>query len=634
MKTRDLVKKGRTVNRAVANDDGSFRLEKPVFRAAAIARQGIDETKRRVDLSFSSEAPVERWFGREILDHSPGAVRLGRLKQGGTLLLDHDPTKPVAPIRDVEVGADRKGRAVAEFGSSPRSDEAFQEVLDEIRRTTSVGYIVHRMILEESDEEQGDTYRAVDWEPLEVSLVSIPADGSVGVGRAHGGEPSPAQTREPRKEESMPSTSEHELNIRRIADVLRKRYPHVDGIAKRCIAAGMTADQFQAEAFDAVPESAPAGTVGPVDLDLDANTQREYSLLRALRIASDLEDDGIELDVSQEIGRKLGRSTRGIFVPMQLRNLGGFNKQRIEGLLGRALDSATSTAGTETVATELGDLIEILRARMMVRKLGARVVSGLVGNVGFPRQTGTSSLSWVAENPGSDIADSDATFDQVSLAPKTAQASTAYTRQLLNQSSIDVESFVRSDLTAISARGIDLAAINGSGSSNQPRGILNTTGIGAVAGGTNGLAPTWAHILALWKEVAIDSADFGKLGFLTNAAVVAALANTEKASGTGEFVITDLPNTEGLTRIAGQRCGVSAHVPSNLTKGTSSGVCSAIIYGNFDDLMIGEWGVLELITDPYTLKKQGLIEITSFVMVDIAVRRPQSFAAMQDALTP
>jgi HK97 family phage major capsid protein len=125
---------------------------------------------------------VERYFGWEILDHSPQSVRLDRIGKGGPLLVDHDRTDLAGVIEGVSIGSDRKGRAVARFGRSARAEEIYNDVLDGIRANVSVGYRIHNMILEK--EENGvSSYRATDWEPLEISLVSIPADISVGIGR-------------------------------------------------------------------------------------------------------------------------------------------------------------------------------------------------------------------------------------------------------------------------------------------------------------------------------------------------------------------------------------------------------------------------------------------------------------------
>jgi hypothetical protein len=153
-------------------------------------------------------------------------------------------------------------------------------------------------------------------------------------------------------------------------------------------------------------------------------------------------------------------------------------------------------------------------------------------------------------------------------------------------------------------------------------------GIGSVAGGTNGAVPSFANIVALETEVAQDNADIGTLGYLTNARVRGRLKTVEKASSTAQFLWE-----AGNTPLNGYRAEVTNAVPSNLVKGSSGAVCSAIIFGNFADLIIGMWGGLDLMVDPYTGSTAGTVRVVTLQDVDIAVRRAESFSAMVDALT-
>lgn len=153
-------------------------------RTFHVSRSAIDEAARTVELAFSSEQPYERYWGIEILDHSNKSIRLDRLQKGGPLLCDHDTRDHVGVIESVQIGADRVGRAVVRFGKSARAEEIFQDVKDGIRCNVSVGYIIHKAQLVETGDSADETYRVSDWEPYEISLVSVPADASVGVGRS------------------------------------------------------------------------------------------------------------------------------------------------------------------------------------------------------------------------------------------------------------------------------------------------------------------------------------------------------------------------------------------------------------------------------------------------------------------
>lgn len=350
-----------------------------------------------------------------------------------------------------------------------------------------------------------------------------------------------------------------------------------------------------------------------------------YSLVRAIRAIADsktgnhaaLESAGLELEASRAVAKKLGKEPRGLFVPYD------FLSKRTEK---RDLLVGTPTAGGNLVATNLlgASFIDLLRNAMVVQQAGATMLSGLVGNVAIPRQTGGATAYWLAENGAA--TESQQVVDQVPLTPKTVGAYTDYSRRLFLQSSIDVEGFVRNDLARVLALAIDLAALHGTGAGNQPTGVAVAAGVGSVVGGTNGASPTWGNMIGLETEVAIDNADMGKLGYITNAKVRGKLKQTEKATNTGQFVWNG-------NEVNGYSAFVSNQVSSTLVKGISGAVCSAIFFGNWADVLIGMWGGLDLTVDPYTGATAGTTRIVALQDVDVAIRHPESFAVMLDALT-
>ena len=269
--------------------------------------------------------------------------------------------------------------------------------------------------------------------------------------------------------------------------------------------------------------------------------------------------------------------------------------------------------------------IEALRDRLAVADLGATFISGLVGNVDIPKRTATATSYWF----GADDSDSVTESTGVSMTPKTVGALSKFSRLMDLQSTPDIEQLIRADFVALLADAIDAAAINGSGSSNEPLGILQTSGIGAVAGGTNGLAPTLDHLLDLKKEVAVDNADVATCGFLTNSKVEAVLAKAKDSQS--QYLLSPYGTELGRSQIAGRRFEVSNNVPSNLTKGSGTDL-SALIYGNFADLLIGMFGQLEILVDPYTDFAKGTTGVRALQTIDIAVRHAESFAAMQGAI--
>lgn len=362
------------------------------------------------------------------------------------------------------------------------------------------------------------------------------------------------------------------------------------------------------------PVPQDAATVGMGRRDV-----QRYSLVRAIRAAMTNDWRGAELEreASEATAQRLCRQPQGsFFVPA-------------DWLESRDLLVGTASAGGNTVATDLlaQNFIDLLRNRMIVREAGATMLTGLVGNVAIPRQSGGATAYWVAENTAA--TESGQTFDQVAMSPKTVGAFTDISRKLLLQSSIDVESLVRMDLATVLALAIDLASLHGSGSSNQPTGIAATSGIGSVAGGTNGAAPTLAHLISLETEVAQDNADMGRLGYITNTKVRGKLKSTAMVASTDSRMVWQ----EGAMPLNGYRGLITNQVRSDLDKGSATGVCSALFFGNWADLIVGMWGGLDILVDPYTGGTAGTVRVVALQDVDVAVRHPQSFAAMLDALT-
>jgi len=371
-------------------------------------------------------------------------------------------------------------------------------------------------------------------------------------------------------------------------------------------------DLPQRRAAKPVPQ-APA--IGMTDGEV-----RRYSLVNAINafITGDWRNARMELEASEATAKRLGFSPQGFFIPYEFAY--GENEKR-------DLTKGTNTAGGYTIATNLlaQNFIDLLRNRAVLMQSGMTVLSGLVGDIAIPRQTGAATAYWVAENGAP--TESQPAFDQVPMSPKTVGAFVDMSRKLLKQSSIDVEAFVRRDLANVLGLEIDRAGLHGSGSSNQPTGVAATSGIGSVAGGTNGAAPTWANIVALETAVAVANADAGMTKYITNPKVRGKLKNT--VIGTDQGMVWGV----NATQVNGYDVAISNQVSSVLTKGTSSGVCSAIFFGNWADLFMGMWGGLDLLVDPYTNGTTGAVRVISLQDTDFAVRHPESFAAMLDALT-
>ena len=626
-------------------------------RSAEIANRAVDDDKRTVEIAFSSEATVDRWYGTEVLAHGKENVRLSRLNNGGAFLMEHDRNDQIGVVERAWIDDDKKGRAIVKFSKSARAEEIFQDVKDGIRRLVSVGYRIHK---EETSELDGgrEAVRATDWEPYELSLVSIPADDSVGVGRAMKTDTtdqkntsknmSENKTTEAPEAHKAPvqSRSVEVINERPAVDVAGERKNAVEqersriaGItsiaeaaktrglildASKAISEGLSAEDFRSAAFDKLVEQKqdyrPAADLSKSDRrDLE-----KFDLARALR--NQLEGralDGIEREMDEE-GRKEAReagigASRGIMLP-------GFYVKR----------DMTATGGTGgdqggmTIPTNKAGLLDDFFNASIMRELGATVLTGLSGNFDVPRLAQDTAPAGKAENGAAD--EVSPTTADLNMTPNRLPAFIDLSDQLLLQSNSAIEAMIRAHLTSQLNAVQEAAFFHGTGT-NEAEGIAATSGIGSVVGGTNGAAPDWSDIIDLEEKVDAQNALMDRLAYASNGQIKRKLKATPlQTSGVeGSFIIP--PNQGGPIELNGYRALFTNAISRTLDKGTSTGVCSAIFFGNFADYVIGYWGGLnlELLRDS-TNAKSGLHTLVANTYYDGGVRRPKSFAAMLDAL--
>lgn len=650
-----------TATRAALPDAVRQEAAKRQQRSMRYQRDTVDVDARTVELAFASEAPYQRWWGHEILDMAAGSVDLSRLNAAHPLLLNHDPAQQIGVVERAWLDSDRKARAVVRFSRSALGQEVFQDVQEGIRELVSVGYSIDDMVLESRNGNEA-TYRVTRWTPFEVSIVSVPADASVGVGRAL--TPAGVPNAQP-KEIPMSDTTTaapaatQQPDIRVIAtEVLtaeRQRTASIRAMgathglaaeAEAAIAAGAGVDQFRATVLEKLEAAGKLTAAVKPEIGLSEGEKRRYSVARLMHALLEPNDRdaqraaGFEIEASvaarklrpiDEASLHAGHRASGFTVPVDILHGSAahdMNQARaiMQRLLQRDLSVGTTTAGGHLVATDLlaASFIDLLRNRMVLAGLGATVLDGLTGNVAIPSQTAGASTYWVAEATA--VTESQAAFGQVTLTPKTVGMFTDYSRKTLLQTTPAIEALIRADLANGLAVEIDRVGLAGSGSGAEPTGVINTGGIGAVAGGTNGAAPTYAHMVALEEAVGIANADMGNLAYVTNAKMRAQLKLTQVFASTNGTPVWQGSEVNGYNAIA------TNGMPSTLTQGSSSGVCSAIAFGNWADAMFGFWSGLDLILDPYALATAGGRRIVALQDVDFKVRRAASFAAMRDAL--
>lgn len=608
-----------------------IRKTAPQYRHLVVERAALNEEARTVELAFSSEEPYDRYWGTEILDHAPSSVRLGRLKNGGALLLDHDPKRHIGVVEKVAIGDDRLGRAVVRFGRGAEAEAAWKDVQDGIRRHVSVGYVIHRMVMTE-EKEGHETYRVEDWEPLEVSLVAIPADPTVGVGRSAEpdvsttvvrsiADPEPQPTRstvimtEETKQDPKPADQER-ARTASIIDMGQQYAKYVsDKDIANAIRNGHTVEQFK-DTVMAKMESRHTDT-SEMHVGMSKAEIKRYSFGRAILAAmtGDWSQAGLEREASNAVAKLMGRTPEGFYVPFESFQKKDFNVD------------TTSEAGY-LVATELRpDLyVDALRNAMVMAGLGVRFLPGLSGNIDIPRKATAGSLGMLTEiGSASETAPVTA---KLSLTPKRVGAYTEYSKQALIQSAMSVEGLIRDDLITGAAVLLEYQMINGAGTGAEIRGVRNTVGIGTVVAGTAGAAPAWSHFVDLESAVANSNAEPDRLaGYLVNTRLRGKSKQTQKGTNLGW--IWD----NGGQPLNGYRAMVTNNVPSNLTKGSSTTVCSAGLFASdWSMWLVGLFGAPDVTVDPYTLAATGQVRITLNQFADAGARQPAAFAKIDDWL--
>ena len=650
-----------------------------------------------VEMAFASEEPYERWWGVEILDVNDQSVRLGRLNDGAPVLYNHnwDDLRGVHVPGSVRADDDKVLRGKVRITSATQAGrDTIALVESGVLSKASVGYQIHKVI-EQTTSKSGEriereldgglfertlerfiardgragargdvhefrraldeaagafdraadsetVYRVVDWEPHENSLVTVPADPTVGVGRmarqtprlstaaasaskgatmagenAAAGATADQQSQEQQRQggqqhehrqagqQSGERAVEMERARRRGIENLCKANKIDDSVRDYWIATGLSVEAITDDLVKIIEERGKNNPQSEAKLGLSSGEVKRYSLFNAIRAVADQNwsNAGFELDCSREIAKRLQRlpDPKKFFVPFEVQHDKRISPQR------RDLTAASAAGGGYLVGTENMSFIEVLRNRSVAYRMGARRLSGLVGNVTIPRQSAAATAAWLA-NEGSQIPESGQTFGQMALSPKTVGAYTEISRQLLLQSSPDAEGIVTADLGAVSALAVDVGVLRGSGSGGEPTGIVNTSGIGTV----NGATFDYADILEFQVDVATANVTPEMGGYVTTP-TVAALAMQRT-----RFANTDTPLWQG-NLWDGQMAGFQAMSTNQMSAGT-------MLFGDWRQVVVAEWGVLEIEVNPYANFQAGIIGIRAMVSIDVGLRYAGAFS--------
>lgn len=635
----------------------------------------INVEARTVELAFSSTTPVRRWFGDEVLSHDAEAVVLDRLLDGGAVLVGHNWDDQVGVVQSARVDSDGVGRAVVRFGKSARASEIFQDIIDGIRQHVSVGYRVIT-ISEEIREGQPNLITVTRWEPFEISVVPVPADPTVGIGRGmenppeaggadrgQTGEENAGAVAEPndtgQRETQMKTiiTRDAEGNLVRAKVDENDQIIEVIEVLERAGAAetAMLSRLQEREAarvreltelgreYDA-PELATemiAGRHGVADMRerlLDHLHQRsnesrqiserssigltdseteQFSFLRAIRALANPTDRSAQEAAAFEF------EVSDAAAEAQGRDAQGVMVP-MDVLMRAPLNTGSGGAtaadtGGNTIANPLltQSFIQMLRNRTILLQL-ATPLMGLVGNPDIPTQEGGATGYWIGE-------DIEATEDLLSLgqrqfSPKTVAAYSEITRRTLKQSSLDIEALVRSDLALALATSLDFAGFYGTGANDQPLGIANTNGVnvvdfgGAASGGGSAL-PTWAEVIQMESDISAANADVNSMAYVQNAKMRGHFKSTQKFSGTNGAPIWESDNTVN---------GYRGEVTNQIKDGD-------VFHGDFANVLVGMWGGLDITVDPYTHSRRGRLRIVTMQDADYVLRHPAGLCFGTDA---
>jgi HK97 family phage major capsid protein len=640
-----------------------------------------ESTDETLTFSFSSEAPVDRWFGREILVHEEGAMDLSRMNDGAPWLWNHERNTVLGVVEKGWLGDDRRLYSTVRWSpnTTERGSEEWkrrQDIEAGITRNVSFAYEILKV-----EERKGDpAFYVTEWNVLEVSSVSVPADQTVGLGRAMDDpwvEPEPAAepTPEPpapaeptvtidpelvksavskalhslttqtaeRTESSdpIPMTTET-INVEEVAQNARQaERERVASIKSMCdqfqlpeLAEKLINDEASIDAargvvmqqlgmrkvqFEGRVHDAGAGEIG-----LSKREVKRYSFLRVAQYLADpnprtAEAAGFELEVARAAQAKHSRSANGVLIPWEV--LGSNRAAQTPGQVVGTFGDGGALVGTDRLDAQFIDLI---RNRSAFLNSGLTMLSGLEGNVEIPKKLSSSQYYFVGEN--ADVTNSKLTFGLVNMIPRTIGVRVPISRRMMIQSSPDVENLVRIDMAESVALGMDYTIGYGTGSNGQPRGIIETTGIGSVTlgGGTAKAFPVslggdgstthncgdWADYVDLETELAIDNLDASSMSYVMNSVVRGALKQTLRASSAGsDYIMTDAGTVNGYPTVISNQMQIND-----------------VLFGNFADCVVGMWSGLDVVVDPYTQSASGQVILTVHQDFDVAVRRPQSFA--------
>lgn len=641
--------------KAMTNTIDIKSINKEVHRREAPQGLRVEErTDAGLTFSFSSEAPVERWWGREILVHDADSMDLARMNDGGAWLWNHNRDVVLGVAEKAWLGDDRRLYVKTKWSpnTTEKGTEEYKRRKDiEAGITPNVSFAYEINDVRESS--NGD-FHVTKWNVLEVSSVSVPADQTVGLGRAQGdtentAAPSTSQaaiqasttTLEAKQTAERgadtpqdPPLMDTNINVQEVQNAARQserervsairamcdQHQVGNDLAERLINDDATLDQAREAVLGQLGRTRKEfqGRVhddGAASIGLTPTEVKRYSLMNVIRHLADPTDRGareaaaFELECSKAAESKLGRAAKGIVMPWDV----------MAAPMQRAPQSVgTASSGGYVVDTQLltGSFIDLVRNRSALLGLNVTTLTGLVGNVDIPKKTGSTTAYWVGEDVA--VSETNITLGQLSMTPKSLGGYVDITRRLMLQQSMDVEAMVRADLAESIALAIDYSGVYGTGGSSALLGIKNVTGVGTETltsdantnksiGGTTYYFGNFADYVNMETTVSVANLDVASMFYVGNAHVRGALKQTLR-NANSEMMIWENNEVNGYgARVSNQLIG------------------STVLFGDFSQAIFGFWSGVDITVDPYTNSTKGTTRIVAFQDVDFGLRNPAAF---------
>ena len=530
---------------------------------------------------ISTDTPVDRGEYNEILEHTPEAVNI---RGGGDLplLTAHDNHEPaIGKVTNIQLD-NGKLRADLEFGTSTRAVELLEDIKRKVINGVSIGY---RILEREMD---GRNLIAKSWELFEASIVGVQADLETGFYRS--------QTKEKimNTENSIDTVKEERSRCSEITEI-GKRFNHEED-ANSAIASGESLDSFRTKVLDNVQSRAVAT---PFVKEV-GDSQREYSLVNALSGLSDASKRGYEYEISQDLGRTQKRqNSDSIIVPLDTRVMNA------------------GTAGASTIQTSVDSKIQdFIQAQSIGMNLGAQMFRLESDDLLVPKGTSASGATVMATDGTTQSAETTPTLGNVTLSPSYYADVIPVSYKFLQQSSPDVENYLRRLIGATFASTLDSQMISGSGSGGNIQGLFNSS-IGTTAITSN--APTFAKIMDNIEALAGANVPVRDLRYLINPTALGHLTSTVKFSSTASPLMDMQSESEG--NVIGSIMGFPVHMSSKMQ-------ANKFILGDFSHSAWAFWGGLEISVNPFYDDRRFTQSFNAILGADFKVINASAFNIM------